>query len=446
VGTLFGTDGVRGVANADLTPELAFRLGRASTSHISQGYLSPQIVVGKDTRISGDMLEAAYIAGATSAGGTILRTGIVPTPAVSFLTRSLACHAGIMISASHNPIEDNGIKIFSSQGFKLPDDEEDRIEELLIASEDLLPRPIGGEIGRVRDIADAEALYGEHIKSSVGAPLQGLKVVLDCAYGASFRIAPAVFRELGAEVIALHDEPEGLKINVQCGSTNPTALKKVTLSEGAHLGLAFDGDADRCLAVDERGQFVDGDQLLTIFTGYFLDHGLLPSKILVATVMSNLGLEHAMQERGIRLLRTKVGDRYVLEEMKRVGANLGGEQSGHIILLDYNTTGDGLATAVLLARIVKEAAKPLSALAGQMKHMPQLLVNVRARNKDRLSQDQEVGEAIAEMEEYLKDRGRILVRPSGTEPLIRVMAEGPDEEELKRVVGKLTRVIEEKLG
>jgi phosphoglucosamine mutase len=446
VGTLFGTDGIRGVANADLTPELAFRLGRASAYYISQSHPSPQIVIGKDTRVSGDMLEAAYLAGACSAGGTIRRAGIVPTPAVAYLTRKLQCQAGIMISASHNPIEDNGIKIFSHQGFKLPDEEEDRIEELLLAQEDLLPRPIGDEIGRVLEIPDAEALYGEQIKSRIGSSLKGLKVVLDCAYGAAFNIAPRLFRELGAEVIPLHNEPDGLKINVQCGSTNPTMLKKVTMSKGAHLGLAFDGDADRCLAVDEKGQFVDGDQLLTIFAGYFLKAELLPSRTVVATVMSNLGLEHVMNERGIRLLRTKVGDRYVIEEMKRSGANLGGEQSGHIILLDHNTTGDGLATAVLLSRIMMETGSPLSALAGQMKHMPQLLVNVKARNKDRLSQDLEVAQAIVEMEEYLKDRGRILVRPSGTEPLIRVMAEGPDEEELKRVVGKIAKVIEDKLG
>jgi len=446
VGTLFGTDGIRGVANSELTPELAFRLGRAHGYYIMENVSRPEIVVGKDTRLSADMLEAAYCAGACSVGADVTRLGALPTPAVALLTRVLNAHSGVMISASHNPIEDNGIKLFSASGFKLPDDEEDRIEVLLLDGEDNLPRPTGIEVGRIKDLENAEDLYVSHVKEKVGTPLPGMKIAMDCAYGAAFRVGPRVFRDLGAEVIALHDTPDGSRINVQCGSTNTALLKRITVREGASLGLAFDGDADRCLAVDEKGNRIDGDQIMTIIAQYLSRKGMLSSGLLVATVMSNLGLEKAMKEMGITMVRAKVGDRYVLEEMRKRGANLGGEQSGHIILLDHNTTGDGVATALLLSRIVKESGKSLGELAGQMKHMPQLLVNIRARNKEQLDRDGDVSEAIREMEELLKDRGRLLVRPSGTEPLIRVMAEGPDEKELQEVVGKLARVIEEKLG
>jgi len=446
VGTFFGTDGVRGVANTDLAPELAFKLGRASAYYMSTKSERPRVLIGKDTRLSGDMLEAAFLAGSCSVGAEVMRVGIVPTPCTAFLTRALGAHLGVMISASHNPIEDNGIKLFSGLGCKLPDNEEEKIEELLIAEDDMLPRPTGVDIGISSIVDDAEDRYAARIKGTVGADLSGLKIVLDCAYGAAFRLAPRIFRELGARVIAIHNEARGEKINVQCGSTNTATLKKAVLAENADFGVAFDGDADRCLAIDELGRYVDGDQLLTIFSKYLHDRGLLKEQTLVATVMSNLGLEKAMKKLGITLVRTKVGDRYVLEEMKKRGAVLGGEQSGHIILIEYNTTGDGIATAVLLSRIVKESGKPLSAHAAMMMHMPQLLVNVKARNKERLSDDEDVSNAIKDVEEILKDRGRLLVRPSGTEPLIRVMAEGPDEHELHDVVGRIARMIEEKLG
>lgn len=446
MGTFFGTDGVRGVANTDLAPELAFKLGRASASYMASQSERPRVLIGKDTRLSGDMLEAAFLAGACSVGADVMRAGTVPTPCTAYLTRALEANLGVMISASHNPIEDNGIKLFSSMGFKLPDDVEDKIEELLLAEDDRLPRPTGEDIGTASAVPDAEDRYAARIKDTVGADLSGLTIVLDCAYGAAFRLAPRIFRELGAKIIAIHDQPAGDKINVHCGSTNTATLKKMVLSEKADFGLAFDGDADRCLAIDEQGRYVDGDQLMTIFSKYLLDRGLLKEKTLVATVMSNLGLEKAMRAMGVTLARTKVGDRYVLEEMKKRGAVLGGEQSGHIILIEYNTTGDGIATAVLLSKIVKESGKPLSDHASMMMHMPQLLVNVKARDKDRWTDDEDVSNAIKDVEEILKDRGRLLVRPSGTEPLIRVMAEGPDEKELHDVVGRIARVIEEKLG
>lgn len=446
MGILFGTDGIRGMANTDLSPELAFRLGRASAFYLAKENNRPRIVIGKDTRISGDMLEGAFLSGVCSVGGDVLKVGIMPTPVVAFLTKKLCADAGVVISASHNPIEDNGIKLFSGEGYKLPDDVEEKIEELVLSSLDQLPRPVAEELGKAEEIRNAGDLFLEHIKKCFGTNLSGMKIVLDCAYGASYELAPRVFKELNAEVIPIHSEPDGLKINVNCGSTHPSSLKKYVLEHKADFGVAYDGDGDRCLAVDENGKLIDGDQLITIFGKYFLDKGLLKSKTVVATVMSNLGMEKALTSLGIKMIRTKVGDRYVLEEMKRVGANIGGEQSGHIILLDHNTTGDGIASSVLLSKIIREMKKPLSELVSIMKHMPQLLVNIRAEKKDLLGQDEEISNAISEMEDYLKDRGRLLVRASGTEPLIRVMAEGPDENELQEVVNKLTRVIEKRLG
>lgn len=443
---MFGTDGVRGVANRELTPELALKLGRASASFLLKHHSAPQIVLGRDTRISGDMLEGAFLSGACSCGVNVLKAGIIPTPGVAWLARELECQAGVMISASHNPIEDNGIKIFSGDGYKLSDEDEDEIEALFSRPDDEFPRPCGEGLGRVIEVRDSGDLYAGHIKANIGGALMGIRVVLDCACGAAWKLAPRIFGELGAEVIPLNDKPDGSRINVKCGSTNLTQLAETTIESKATLGIAFDGDADRCLAVDELGRQADGDQIMMILTKYLLEKDMLPSKILVATVMSNLGLEHAMRDLGVKLLRAKVGDRYVLEEMKKSGATIGGEQSGHIILLDQNTTGDGIATAVLLSRILKEKGTPLSVLSGEMRHMPQVLVNIRAPHKERLGEDEDVARVIGELEESLRDRGRILVRPSGTEPLIRVMAEGPDREEIMNVVEKISRIIEEKLG
>lgn len=446
MGNLFGTDGVRGVANTELTPELAYKIGRAGGYLLSKGYSDSRILLGKDTRISGDMLEGALIAGICSVGVSVLKAGVIPTSAVAYLTRHFGASAGVMISASHNPIDDNGIKIFSSEGFKLSEKLEDEIEELVFADDDELPRPTGEELGTVREVKDAVALYSGHIKKHLRNNFKGLKIVLDCAHGASCNVAPAFFKEMGAEVITLFGEADGSKINIHCGSTHPGELQKKVVDTGANLGLAFDGDADRVIAVDENGHIVDGDQMMTIFARHLKKNGNLKGNTVVATVMSNIGFEKALKAEGVELVRAKVGDKYVLEEMIKREASLGGEQSGHIIFLDYNTTGDGLVTAAQLVDIMKETGETLSSLASRMRKYPQILVNIKAKFKDALSQDEEISQAIAEMEDLLKDRGRLLVRPSGTEPLIRVMAEGPDEKELEEVVGRLAKIIEEKLA
>lgn len=443
---LFGTDGVRGVANRELTPELSFRLGRAYGYLLTCQGSHPRLVLGTDTRISCDLLEGAFFSGACSVGADVVRLGVVPTPAVAYLTRRLDAKGGVMISASHNPIEDNGIKIFSREGFKLPDSVEEQVEEIVLSNEDSLPRPVGEEVGRVIDRRDAVGLYAEYVKSLMDSSLEGMRIVIDCAHGAAYDVAPRLFKELGAEVLVLNNQPNGVNINVDCGSTYPGLLQKVVVADRAHMGIAFDGDADRCLAVDERGRLINGDQMLTLFARTLQEDGKLRGDAIVATVMSNLGLEQALKETGIGLVRTKVGDRHVLEEMRSRNLVLGGEQSGHIIFLDYNTTGDGLITATYLVRLLKKKLTALSVLASAFKEMPQLLVNVRAKHKDRLGDDEEISKAIAEMEQFLGNRGRLLVRASGTEPLVRVMAEGPDEGELSEIVGKLAHIIEEKLG
>lgn len=450
MGSLFGTDGVRGVANTDLTPELALKLGRASACYFSRENSRPVFLVGRDTRISGDMLEAAFSAGVCSIGGDVVKTGIVPTPAVAWLTRAMGYQAGVMISASHNPIGDNGIKLFSRDGFKLDDTVEEGIERLVEAPDSEFPKPVGHALGKVIPFSDdsgkPENVYIEHVVSALGADLTGMKIVLDCAFGAAWSIAPLVFKRLGAEIITLNSEPDGQRINVDCGSTNLEHIRRVTIEKEADLGLAFDGDADRCLAVDEKGNTVDGDRIMMILAQYLLKRDELANNLVVATVMSNLGFEHALRDLGIKLLRAPVGDRYVLREMKQSGAIIGGEQSGHIILLKHNTTGDGVATALFLSRIVKEQGRSLYKLASLMSQYPQRLLNVKVQNRDSWDSDNDIARVIREMEELLGSRGRILVRPSGTEPLIRVMAEGSDEGEVREVVDKIAAVIKEKLG
>jgi phosphoglucosamine mutase len=441
---LFGTDGVRGVANADLTPELAFRLGRAHASR-TLGCGRPRLVVGKDTRLSSDMLEAAYVSGACSVGADVLCAGVLPTPGVAWLIGRYAAQGGAMISASHNPAPDNGIKLFDSRGFKLPDEEEEQIESLL-EGPDRLPRPTGEGLGRPLHLEEeAREQYLEFVAANAGS-LAGLKVVLDCAHGAAYLAGPQLFRRLGAEVVVLHDQPDGSNINRGCGSTHPAALQEAVRGLEADLGLAFDGDADRCLAVDSRGRLVDGDPMLLIFANWLKEAGRLNGHLVVATVMSNFGLEEALRRRGIEMARAPVGDRYVLAEMLARGGVLGGEQSGHIIFLDRNTTGDGLLTGALLASIVAASGRGLHELAADLERRPQKLVNVPARHKDRLSQDEEIAAAVARVEERLRHRGRVLVRPSGTEPLVRVMAEGPDAGELDEVISQLSQIIQERLG
>ncbi|MGI6712324.1 MAG: phosphoglucosamine mutase [Bacillota bacterium] len=445
MGIYFGTDGVRGVANRELSPDLAFKLGQAGAYVLAQNHKRPKVIIGKDTRLSGDMLENALAAGICSVGADVWRVGVIPTPGVAYLTRTLGAHAGIVISASHNPMEDNGIKFFGSNGFKLPDALEEEIESLIINGS-ALPKPIGIDVGRVEDIPEAHKRYASYLKEKLGSDLTGYKIVVDCAHGAAFQIAPDVLKSLGAEVIPIFHEPNGVNINVNCGSTHPEQLMDIVAKSGAHVGIAHDGDADRMLAVDEKGNLVDGDQIMVICALHMLKKDMLKDKKIVVTVMSNLGLRLALQKSGIEVLETKVGDRYVLEKMQETGAVIGGEQSGHIIFSEYNTTGDGIATALQLLKVLVETQKPLSELAAQMNRLPQVLVNVRVKDKAGLETSVSIKEAISKVEKELSGRGRVFVRTSGTEPLVRVMAEGPNEEELKELVQSITKVVEKELA
>ncbi len=441
---LFGTDGVRGVANKGLTPELAFKLGRAGAQVLAKTGKKPRIVIGKDTRISGDMLEAALVAGICSVGADALLVGVVPTPAVSFLTRDLEATAGVVISASHNPVEDNGIKFFNSRGYKLEDAVEDEIEKITLG-EDTGPRPTGAGVGRAVHVMDAESRYVDFLKKTISTDLKSIKVVVDCANGAASSASPKALWELGAEVIPVFNDPDGININKDCGSTRIQALQQAVLEHGARVGLAHDGDADRVLAVDENGQVVDGDQIMVICARNLKEKGKLAQNTLVVTVMSNLGLHLALKEKGIRTEQTRVGDRYVLERMREIGASLGGEQSGHIIFLDHNTTGDGVLTGLQLLAVMKESGQPLSKLASGIKRLPQVLVNVHVRDKQASMEHPVVQEAIQEAEATLGDQGRILVRPSGTEPLLRIMGEGTDEQQIRQIVESIAQVVREQV-
>jgi phosphoglucosamine mutase len=444
----FRTDGVRGLANVELTASLALELGAAYVECLRAHQIPrPRLLLGRDTRISGPMLESAFAAGACARGGDVVRAGILPTPGVALLTRTLdGIHGGVMISASHNPIADNGVKLFGREGFKISDQLEASIEALLGKPELHAAAPTGTDVGTIGDLSQASAGYQEYLLAQA-APhrLDGLKVVLDCAHGAAWSVAPEVFRLLGAEVVTMHDTPDGERINVACGSTNLKPLQARVLAEKAALGLAFDGDADRCLAVDELGQAVDGDQMLLVFARTLLTRSQQAPQPVVATVMSNLGLEWALRDAGIPLLRAAVGDRFVLEEMRRHGATIGGEQSGHIIFLDSSTTGDGTLTALRLALAVTQSKTPLSTLT-RMPQVPQLLVNVRTPRKDEVFSDGELSTAIAAAEAQLQGRGRLLVRASGTEPLVRVMAEGPEAAEIETLVRGLATLIEQRLA
>jgi len=437
---LFGTDGVRGVANSELTSDLAFRLGQAGAYVLSKEHPHPRILIGKDTRISGHMLEAALIAGICSVGADVLRVGVLPTPGIALLTRTLDVSAGVVISASHNPVEDNGIKFFDSTGYKLPDAIEDEIESIVISEEKPWKVPIGGEVGRVIEIDDAGRRYMDFLKSTVGR-LDGLKVVLDCANGAASYVGPVILREFGVEVIPICNTPDGVNINASCGSTHPEQLQWAVLEHGADLGLALDGDADRLIVVDEQGNILDGDFIMVICALAQKTKGILAQNAVVVTVMSNLGLHIALKEAGMTIYETQVGDRYVMEELLRTGAKLGGEQSGHIIFLDHNTTGDGLLTALHLLAVVQERQVPLSELASQMQRLPQVLLNATVQHKERLMQDERVLAKVKKAEEALGGRGRVLVRPSGTEPLIRVMVEGPDQKKLKELAQGVIDII-----
>lgn len=421
MGRLFGTDGVRGVANDTLTPEMALALGRAA-AHV----LGPRglFLVGRDTRRSGPMLEAALVSGLCSAGARAVRAGIVPTPAVAYLTRDVGANAGVVISASHNPIEDNGIKFFGPDGRKLADHVEDAIEDALRAR---APRPVGVEVGVPTELVDAEERYLRFLVRN--APrVAGLRVVVDCAYGAAYRVAPELWSLLGAEVVALHDEPDGARINVHCGSTHPEALQQAVREHGAHVGFAHDGDADRVIAVDERGQVVDGDLILTVCARHLRAQGRLQPPVVVVTVMTNLGVERLLRAEGIEVVRAPVGDRYVLERMEALGAPLGGEQSGHVIFRHLSTTGDGLLTAIQLVAAMVHSGKPLSELVGEVPRYPQVLRNVPvpAWSRHRVAEHPAVVQRLQDAERRTCGRGRVLVRPSGTEPVVRVMVEHED--------------------
>ncbi|WP_134703807.1 phosphoglucosamine mutase [Ammoniphilus sp. YIM 78166] len=447
MGKYFGTDGVRGVANKGLTPDLAFKLGRCGGYVLTKSNMKkrPKVIIGRDTRISGHMLEASLTAGMLSIGVDVIRVGVISTPGVAFLTRSFNADAGVMISASHNPFQDNGIKFFGGDGFKLSDEMEAEIETLIEVKEDQLPRPVASAIGTVMDYREGGQRYLSYLKTTVKNPFHGLKVVLDCANGASYALAPQLFRDLGAETVVLAYQPDGININEGYGSTHPENLQQVVVEQKADLGLAFDGDADRLIAVDEQGNIVDGDQILFILSTAMSKDLRLKHNTVVSTVMSNIGFYKALQTNGLEAKQTKVGDRYVMEEMISGGYNLGGEQSGHIIMLDYNTTGDGMLSAIQLLDVIKTEGKSLSQLASEMRKYPQLLANVRVEDKTGWDTNETIQTAIHEVEEKLGDSGRVLVRASGTESLIRVMAEGPNEEDLQQYVSSIAEVIKQQL-
>ncbi|WP_141434438.1 phosphoglucosamine mutase [Bacillus sp. 03113] len=442
----FGTDGVRGVANSELTPELAFKLGRFGGFVLTKDKNRPKVLIGRDTRISGHMFEGALVAGLLSIGAEVMRLGVISTPGVAYLTKALGAQAGVMISASHNPVADNGIKFFGPDGFKLSDEQEQEIERLIDLEEDELPRPIGAELGQVNDYFEGGQKYLQYLKQTVDEDFTDIHIALDCAHGATSALATYLFADLDADLSTMGASPNGLNINDGVGSTHPEAVAKFLLEKQADVGLAFDGDGDRLIAVDEKGQVVDGDQIMYICAKYLKEHSRLKENTVVSTVMSNLGYYKGLDAQGIGSIQTAVGDRYVVEEMKKNGYNLGGEQSGHIIFLDYNTTGDGLLTGLQLINIMKATKKSLSELAGEMKKYPQKLVNIRVTDKYHVTDNEKVSSIITQVENEMNGNGRILVRPSGTEPLVRVMAEAPTQELCDNYVARIAAVVEEEMG
>ncbi len=449
MGKLFGTDGIRGIANKELTAELAFKTGQCGayvlTKHTSK---RPRILIGKDTRKSGDMLEAALTAGLCSVGAKVIPLGIIPTPAVAYLTRLYKADAGVVISASHNPCEYNGIKFFNGDGYKLSDGIEEEIEAYILGEKQLGELPTHGQVGYVSMNHNAVEDYVAFACSTIDCRLDGLKVAIDCANGASYQTAFKALNKLGANVEAIHNTPDGVNINYKCGSTHMESLQAYTTSIGADVGLAFDGDADRLLAVDENGNLIDGDQIMAVCADYMSKTGTLKQNTLVATVMSNLGLFIAGEKMGINIPRTKVGDRYVLEEMLKNGYNIGGEQSGHIIFLDHNTTGDGLVSALQFLAVLKKTGKKASEAASIVEVMPQVLCNatVKLENKNKYMENPEIAAACSALEEEFAGEGRVLIRPSGTEPLVRVMIEGKDKAVIAEKAKALADLIERILG
>lgn len=449
MGRLFGTDGVRGVANSELTCELAMKIGRAAADVLTDSnHRHPKIIIGKDTRISSDMLENAMTAGLCSVGANVVKLGVVPTPAVAFLVGKYKADAGVMLTASHNPCEFNGIKIFSGDGYKLPDALEEQIEAIVLDGKKQAPVPVGGDVGRVSEAPEAARDYINHVKSSVAFSLHGMKIGIDCANGSASRTAETLFTELGAECHMFANLPNGVNVNDNCGSTHIESLEKFVVENSLDAGVAFDGDADRCLAVDDKGNLVDGDYVMAICAADLKSRGKLSKNAVVGTIMTNMGFMRFCEDNGMKFESTKVGDRYVLERMRQDGYNFGGEQSGHIIFLDFETTGDGQLTAAQLLSIVHRRDAKLSSLATLMERFPQVIVNVNVKpeGKLRFYTDDVVKKSVDDASRELGADGRIIVRPSGTEPLLRVMVEGKDHEKIKSVAQSVASVVRERLS
>lgn len=449
MGRLFGTDGVRGVANSELTPELAFKLGKAGAHVLSQTNEKPVVLIGKDTRISGDMLEDALSAGILAVGGNVIKVGVLPTPAVAYLVRHYKADVGVVISASHNPFEYNGIKFFNGNGFKLDDEIEDQIEDIIIRDTDVNSHITGDKLGRCLD-ADEDALeiYAKYLVETIDCRLDGKKIVLDCANGASYKVAEMVYRMLGADVTVIGNQPDGLNINKGYGSTHPERLQKEVVKQDAFIGLAYDGDADRLIAVDELGRIIDGDKLICICAKMLKDNGELKDNRVTATVMSNIGFHKYLENLGCTVDVTAVGDRYVLERMMETGCVIGGEQSGHIIFRNHSTTGDGILSSLQLVKAVLDSGKTASELSDEIEIYPQVLKNasVKNENKSKYKNDPEICEAIQRVEKEMEGSGRVLIRPSGTEPLVRVMIEGQDVDHITELAQDLAKLLTKRFG
>lgn len=443
MGKYFGTDGIRGIANKELTPEIAYKLARISGSLFTREGEKAKVLIGNDSRISAHMFEGALIAGFLSVGVEVMRLGVISTPGVAYLTKTMNAEMGVMISASHNPVRDNGIKIFGPTGYKLTDSEEERIEDLMDAEEDDLPRPIGSDIGSVSNYFEGGQKYLSYLKETVDTEFEDISIALDCAHGATSSLAPHLFADLEADIYTIGNNPTGLNINDNVGSTSPEKLQELVMEKEADVGLAFDGDGDRLIAVDENGKIVDGDQIMFILAKHLNEHDLLNKNTVVSTVMSNIGFYKALEENDISSVKTNVGDRYVMEEMRANGYNLGGEQSGHIILLDHSTGGDGMLSGIQLVNVMKETGKMLSELAEEMRVYPQVLKNIEVRDKKSILNDENLLAAIKEVETNLGDSGRVLVRPSGTESLIRVMVEAETQEICNEHASELIDIVKE---
>jgi len=449
MGRLFGTDGVRGIANSELTPELAFKLGKAGAHVLSKDKNKPVVLIGKDTRLSGDMLEDALSAGILAVGGNVIKVGVLPTPAIAYLVKAYHADAGVVISASHNPFEYNGIKFFNGEGFKLDDSIEDEIEDIILRDIDVNSRITGDKLGRCLEADDDAAdKYADFLCSTIDVDIKGIKLVLDCANGAAYSVAEKVYNKLGADITVIGNQPNGVNINEKCGSTHPERLQEEVIRQGAFLGLAYDGDADRLIAVDEKGRIIDGDKLICICAKMMQEKDQLPGNIVTATVMSNIGFHKYIEAMGCKVEVTSVGDRYVLESMLKTGCSIGGEQSGHIIFRNHTTTGDGILSSLQLLQAILLSGKKPSELSDDIEIFPQVLKNARVKNenKDKYKSDKDIMAAIENAEKELEGLGRVLIRPSGTEPLVRVMLEGQDVAHITKLAEDLAVLLTKRFG